>query len=150
MYKSCFYIKLTYHRKPRSWSSIGTLMRSTRHRHSCCIHPASMCSGPHALLRFFVRAAATRASTTRPVPRNCLQIAEWSRGRNLEIMRRSAFGMIRVYNLLPQDVVEKMDAKSFRSTLTQMVRDTLNGGDLTWRFLLSPRHQLFNTHPLRI
>ena len=64
-------------------------------------------------------------------------------------MRRSAFGMIRIYNLLPQDVVEKIDVKSFQRALTQMVRDTLNGGDLNWRFLLSPRHQLFKTHPLR-
>ena len=64
-------------------------------------------------------------------------------------MRRSAFGMIRVYDLLPQDTVEKADVKSFQSALTQLVRDRLNGGDLEWRFLLSPRHQLFNTHPLR-
>ena len=114
-----------------------------------CIHRASMCHGPPALLRFFRRAVAARASTTRQVLSNFLQIAEWSRGRNLEIMCRSAFGMIRVYNLLPQDFVEKADVKSFRSAFTQMVRDRLTCGDITWRFLSSSRHQLFNTHPLR-
>ena len=30
-------------------------------------------------------------------------------------MRRFAFGMIRVYSLLPQRVVEKVDVKSFQS-----------------------------------
>ena len=114
-----------------------------------CIHRASLCQGPPALWRFFRRATATRDSTTRQIHRNSLQIIEWSRGRNLEIMRRSALGMIRVYNMLPQGVVEKVNVKSFQSALTQMVRDRLIAGDHAWRFLLSPRHQLFNTHPLR-
>ena len=114
-----------------------------------CIHRAAMHQGPPALWKFFRRAEVTRAYNTRQTQSHSLQIAEWTRGRNLEIMRRSAFGMIRVYNLLQQDTVEKADVKSFQSALTQLVRDRLNGGDLEWRFLLSPRHQLFNTHPLR-
>ena len=102
-----------------------------------CIHRAAMHQGPPALWKFFRRAEVTRAYNTRQIQSHSLQIAEWTRGRTLEIMRRSAFGMIRVYNLLPQDTVEKADVKSFQSALTQLVRDRLNGGDLEWRFLLS-------------
>ena len=34
--------------------------------------------------------------------RHSLQLFEWLLGRNLDIMHRSAHGMIRVYNLLPR------------------------------------------------
>ena len=34
------------------------------------------------------------------------EVAAW---RNLEIMRRSALGMLRAYNLLPQEVVDRAD-----------------------------------------
>ena len=80
--------------------------------------------------------------------RHSFQIMEWPPGRNLEIMRRSALGMIRVYNLLPQEVVDKADVKSFQSALTQMLRDRVNGGDEQWRWLFSPRYELFQSHPL--
>ena len=66
--------------------------------------------------------------------RHSFQIMEWPPGRNLEIMRRSALGMIRVYNLIPQEVVDKADVKSFQSALTQMLRDRVNGGDDQWRW----------------
>ena len=114
-----------------------------------CIHRAANCKGPPPLWRFFRRAAPTIVTSTRSTICHTRQIAEWTRGRDLEIMRRSAFGMIRVYNLLPQVVVDHVDVKSFQSALTQLVRNRLNSGDPTWRFLLSSRHQLFNTHPLR-
>ena len=63
-------------------------------------------------------------------------------------MRRSALGMIRVYNILPQEVVEKHDLKLFQRALTDLVRDRVAGGDGSWRFLLSPRHQILQYHPL--
>ena len=43
--------------------------------------------------------------------------------------------------------VEKRNVKSFESAVTQMVRDKVNGGDLTCRFVLSPGHQLFQHTP---
>ena len=114
-----------------------------------CIHRAAKCTRHRALWRFFRRAGPTIVPSTRSTICHTRKIAEWTRGRDLEIMRRSAFGMIRIYNLLPQVVVDHIDVKSFQNALTQLVRNKLNNGDPTWRFLLSSRHPLFNTHPLR-
>ena len=63
-------------------------------------------------------------------------------------MRRSALGMIRVYNLLPQDAAEKTDVKAFQGALTQMLRDRLIGGDSNWRFVFSLMVELFQNNPL--
>ena len=77
-----------------------------------------------------------------------MQLIEWPCGRNLEIMRRSALGMIRVYNLLPAETVAKRDLKSFQRALTDLVRDRVVAGDCRWKVLLSCRHQIFQYHPL--
>ena len=106
-----------------------------------CIHRTALQQTvPHLCGGFF--------SSMRRGSRHSFQIMEWPPGRNLEIMRRSALGMIRVYNLLPQEVVDKADVKSFQSALTQMLRDRVNGGDEQWRWLFSQRHELFQSHPL--
>ena len=87
-------------------------------------------------------------TSTRRAQRHSFQIVEWPRERNLQIMRCSALGMIRVYNLLPQEAIEKDDVKSFQSALTQILRDRLNGGDANWRFVFSPRVLIYQNHPL--
>ena len=113
-----------------------------------CIHRAALQQGPPPLWKFFRRTMRPSAASMRRGSRHSFQIMEWPPGRNLEIMRRSALGMIRVYNLLPQEVVDKADVKSFQSALTQMLRDRVNGGDEQWRWLFSPRYELFQSHPL--
>ena len=56
--------------------------------------------------------------------------------------------MIRVYNLLPSELVLKRDLKEFQGGLADLIRDRVVAGDLRWRFLLSPRHPIFLYHPL--
>ena len=63
-------------------------------------------------------------------------------------MRRSAFGMIRVYNLLPQEIVSEQTVSVFQHSLTELVRDRVVAGDGRWRHLLCPRWPLFQHHPL--
>ena len=112
------------------------------------IHRAVLHKGPPQLWKFFRRSFEARRLTERGVTRHSFQLVEWSSGRNLEIMRRSAFGMIRVYNLLPEDVVAKSDLKTFQGSLTQLVRDRVVACDARWKVVLSCRHTLFQNHPL--
>ena len=114
-----------------------------------CIHRAAKLQGPPSLWKFFRRNTVQTASATRRGHRHSLQLIEWPAGRNLELMRRSAFGMIRVYNLLPQEIVVKTHVKFFQFALTEMLRDHVNGGDENWQRLFSPRVQLFQDHPLQ-
>ena len=111
------------------------------------IHRAALREGPPQLWKFFIADLESRRDS-RTVVRHAYQLVEWPAGRNLEVMRRSALGMIRVYNLLPEDVVVSCNVKSFQKALTQLVRDRVVARDDRWKYVLSCRHQLFQHHPL--
>ena len=112
------------------------------------IHRAARCAGPPQLWKFFRRDSGTPSRGSRGRQRHSMHLVEWRSGRNLELMRRSALGMIRVYNLLPAGCVTNCDVSAFQTNLTQLIRDRLVGGDSRWKFVLSPRHALFQYHPL--
>ena len=112
------------------------------------IHRAASRSGPPQLWRFFQRTVSDRGGRPSRNVRHSLQVSEWAPGRNLEIMRRSALGMIRVYNLLAQETVEQQTMKDFQKSLTNLVRDRVVARDSRWKVLLSCRHPLFQRHPL--
>ena len=112
------------------------------------IHRAVLRSGPPKLSKFFRLDLSATHRQRRGVQRHAMQLVEWPCGNNLEIMRRSAFGMIRVYNLLPAESVQKHDLKSFQRSLTDLVRDRVTAGDHLWKALLSCRHPIFQYHPL--
>ena len=114
-----------------------------------CIHKAVLQQGFLALWQFFRKTMRPSAASMRRGLRHRFQIMEWP-GCNMEIMRRSALGIIKVYNFLPQEVVDKANAKSFQSALTQMLRDRADGGNEQWRLFLSPRYKLFKSHPLMV
>ena len=64
------------------------------------VHRAALRMGPPLLWQYFrVNLFATAQAHRRP--RHDMQLVECPAMRDLEIMRRSAFGAIRVYNLLP-------------------------------------------------
>ena len=112
------------------------------------IHRSAMLCGPPLLWKFFRRDFGAPIRENRRRQRHSMQLVEWSSGRNLEIMRRSALGAIRVYNLLPEECVSNRDVSAFQSSLTQIIRNRLVGGDDRWKFVLSPRHAIFQYHPL--
>ena len=78
-----------------------------------------------------------------------MHLREHARHNDLDIMRRSALGMIRVYNLLPQAVVSERTIKDFQHELTEFIRSRVVARDGRWKAVLSPRWPLFNLHPLR-
>ena len=83
------------------------------------IHAAALRQGPPPLWKFFQRdfSFGLRRSN-RTYHRHSKCFIEWPAGHNLEIMKRSAFGMIRVYNILPQEVVDTHDLKAFQKALS--------------------------------
>ena len=63
-----------------------------------CIHRAARQRGPPSLWQFFRRNPAPHVSFAWRAQRHSFQIVEWPRGTDLQIMRRSALGMIQMYN----------------------------------------------------
>ena len=110
------------------------------------IHRAVHGEGPPELWKFFRRDLSVRRVSRRE--RHKFQVIEWPRCRDLDIMRRSALGMIRVYNILPEHVVSIANMKLFQRALTDLVRDRVTAGDHRWKVLLCCRHRLFQFHPL--
>ncbi len=112
------------------------------------IHRASLQQGPPQLWKFFRRSGDAESGRTRRELRHNRQVAEWPSSRNLDVMRRSALGSIRVYNLLPQDIVDQPSVKEFQRALTNLVQGRVVARDSRWKVVLSPRHPLFLYHPL--
>ena len=65
----------------------------------------------------------------------------------LEVGRRSAFGLIRIYNLLPEHVVNTDTVKDFQHALTSILKDYAISGSRDWSLLFSPRLPIIG-HPL--
>ena len=82
------------------------------------LHRAALKKGPEHLERFFYCAeTATNTRTRLATRRHNWQLAEHRKGRFLEILRRSALGLVAVYNLLPADVVAADTVKNFQRLL---------------------------------
>ena len=114
------------------------------------IHRAAMREGPPQLWKFFCLACPDNvpARSSRHFRPHSMRLAEWPPERNLDVARRSALGMIRVYNLLPHECVLHKTLSEFQRALSGLVRDRVVAGDHRWRHLLSPRPKLFQYHPL--
>lgn len=113
------------------------------------IHRAALRKGPPHFWSYFCRDSRPQLRQSgRHQRRHSMHLVECARGRDLDIMRRSALGMIRVYNLLPQDTVSEQSVSSFQHNLIDLVRDRVVASDNRWNYLLSPRWPLFNHHPL--
>ena len=113
------------------------------------IHRAAIRQGPQHLWRFFrLDSCAPPRRSARRDRRHSMHLAEWPGVRHLDIMRRSALGAIRVYNLLPADAVTTNSISDFQTRLTDIVRDRVVASDYRWKHVLSPRCRLFNNHPL--
>ena len=52
---------------------------------------------------------------------------------------RSIFGMVYVYNRLPQDVVDQISVPAFQRCLTIMARETCKANDPAWKNIFSCR-----------
>ena len=69
-------------------------------------------------------------------------------GRSLGLIKRNAFGLIPVYNLLPNDIVRRDSVQEFQRVLTNLMKDVASSNNPNWPVLFSPRC-LAALHPLR-
>ena len=109
------------------------------------IHRSTLGVGPPHFAKWFIRAAAVRRSSRSWHTR---QLHDWrDGGHTLDVMDRSVFGLIRVYNLLPQWVVDARTVKEFQGKLQYIVKRREASGCRDWMDTFSPRVPLCG-HPL--
>ena len=72
------------------------------------------------------------------------QLLERCRGDHLDVLARSVFGLVRVYNLLKQVIVNAPTIKSFQRRLTKAAHER-SKFDAKWATMYSPRiHSFLN------
>ena len=69
-------------------------------------------------------------------------------GCQLEIFKRSVFGLTRIYNILPERIVVLSSVSAFQSGLQGIIKRAASENFPHWEALLSPRIPL-HVHPLR-
>ena len=62
---------------------------------------------------------------------------EGIKGRHSELLKRSTFGLVRVYNNLPGHVVACASVSEFQSSLQHMVKDYASRGAPAWASCLN-------------
>ncbi len=112
------------------------------------IHRAVLGKGPPQFKRFFhCELVPSRHLNTRLSSRmHSRRVHEYTHGRYLDIVKRSALGLASVYNILPGDIVAIDSVCGFQRGLQELVRGHV-GSRIEWSRLLSPRHWL-HAHPL--
>ena len=111
------------------------------------IHRAILRLGPDCFQQWFRpgveswRSSRERRNTARP-------LAEILPIRSLDITRRSAFGLIFVYNMLPNDIVLADSVANFQKGLSDLMKAQARCGHPSWSTLFSPRCA-YISHPLR-
>ena len=103
------------------------------------IHRAVLRQGPPPLWQFFQLSEANPLRRSARTRRHSKQIVEIPVGRHLEIWRRSAFGLVSVYNLLPQEAVNKLQVCEFQRFLADMVKHRFVAQERFWALTLSTR-----------
>ena len=112
------------------------------------VHRAALGLGPPQFQKFFfLRGQTAESNTRRGTRRHHLELCETRRGRFLELVRRSALGLVAVYNLLPKEVLAD-NVKDFQSKVQELVQARAAAGCEDWRYTLSPRIPLWR-HPLK-
>ena len=103
------------------------------------LHKVTLGLAPPQLAALFPRAALPdpgRCATRLLVRRHQHQLAE--RTCRTDILKRSLFGLVRIYNLLPPEVVSASTISAFQSRLQKGVKAAAAQGVDNWNRLLSP------------
>ena len=112
------------------------------------LHRAALNKGLEHLRKFFYQQQETSRTGTRlSHRRHQWQLTEYRRGRFLEIVRRSALGLVAVYNLLPDEIVAADTVKDFQRLLQDLLCHRAVNDALDWKDTYSPRVPMWR-HPL--
>ena len=90
------------------------------------------------LVSLFPSATVQPTGTRYSDKRHDRQILERCKGKFLEMTRNSLFGLVRVYNFLPEHVVHCDTVKKFQKELTKMARIQCSAGSDKWMIMFSP------------
>ena len=73
----------------------------------------------------------------------CMDDSAWTSGTNLcfEIERRSALGLIWIYNPIPEAITSDDTVKDFQGNLQLLLKERIVTGCTDWNMMVSPRIQ---------
>ena len=112
------------------------------------VHRAALRQGPPQFWKFFkVQAGPTHRRTRLQLRRHLGQLEETRSSNFLEVVRRSALGLVAVYNLLPPGILQTSTVKSFQENLQEELKTRACQGREDWHLTYSPRVPLWR-HPL--
>ena len=114
------------------------------------VHRTALGKGPPHFKEFFCRAPPPthNYTTTRRLAKHSRYLDDkYHNQPHTDTLRRSALGLVGVYNLLPEFVVAHETVSDFQKELQDLVKARAATGDDNWPGLFSPRHHLAN-HPL--
>ena len=115
------------------------------------IHRAALKKGPEQFHELFYEERRVKRPSTRLEERrrkHGRQLKEYRAGTHLNVLRRSALGLVTVYNLLPEALVRLTEVKDFQKALQDLVKTRAREGCDDWHLTFSPRLPL-HTHPLK-
>ena len=114
------------------------------------IHRCVLGQGPKQLHRFFQRKEVPdqQPPTRSAERRHNSQLVDIRDGHFLEIQRRSALGLVWVYNRLPGQVIAARSVSHFQHELQEVVASRALSGSENWLDTLDPRVPAYR-HPLR-
>ena len=113
------------------------------------IHRAVLGQGPEQVRKHFVKMPESVHSQGRNnLRRHNLQLQTFRQDKFLDILAHSILGLIDVYNLLHQDIVDHKCVHAFQKALHRILKTRIHNGDTQWDETFSPRIPL-HLHPLR-
>ena len=113
------------------------------------IHRTVLGLGPNQFTNYFKLASPTNHPDGRESERrHNRQLTTMRTGKFLDILANSALGVIDVYNLLPQKIVDADSVTTFQKRLQLALVEDAKCERPGWRDMYSPRRQIF-AHPLR-
>ena len=105
------------------------------------IHRAILGDGPPHFRQWFYTSskAKHRYATKFQLKLHNKQVHDYIDGSHNELIRRSMFGLTRVYNRLEQNIVNATSVKTFQKRLQEKVKTTLRSGEDGWEDCLNLR-----------
>ena len=87
---------------------------------------------------------STRIGRREALRRHDKQLESHRRGKFLDVLSHSVLGLVDVYNLLPQYVVNATTVSNFQQRLQQLVVVMAKSGDPGWKQIYCPRKPIWD------
>ena len=107
------------------------------------IHRCTLDKGPEHILDVFKRSTAQGRNTRAGSAEHDKQLVDMRNLQCLEIERRSAFGLLWMYNHLPQNIVTGTNVKEFQRDLQGLLKHHIMLGCDGWKSMFSRRIPIY-------